>query len=375
MAQDDHSQERTEQPTPKRLREAREKGQIPRSRELNTMAMMLVAAGAFVLMGPTLAAGLLDMLRQGLRLERAAAYEPSVLLQVPVTLAGEALGTLFPFLVLMVVAALIAPLALGGWTFSPQSLAPKLERISPAKGLKRVFSSRGLVEMLKALAKFAVIASVAVGLLWNLSGSFAGLAAEPMRQAMAHMGSLLAWSFLLLAAATVVIPAIDVPFQLWYHARQLRMTRQEVKDELKETEGRPEVRGKIRNLQREFAQRRMMSAVPKADVVVTNPTHFAVALRYDQERMRAPVVVAKGRDLVAGQIRKIALESGVQLLSVPPLARALYHTTEIDREIAPELYVAVAQVLAYVYQLRIVRREGGSEPAPPTDLPVPEQYR
>lgn len=374
MAQDD-SQERTEQPTPKRLREAREKGQIPRSRELNTMAMMLAAAAAMLLTGPALFARLGALLTEGLSVRRADAFDVKALTGHAVALAGEALQSLVPLMVILVVVALIAPLALGGWTFSPQTLAPKLERISPLKGLKRVFSARGLVEMFKALAKFGVIASVAVGLLWNLEDDFIGLAQEPLRQAIAHMGTLLAWSFLLLAAATVVIAAIDVPFQLWYHSRQLRMTRQEVRDELKETEGRPEVRSKIRNLQREVAQRRMMAEVPKADVVVTNPTHFAVALRYDQARMRAPKVVAKGRDLIAAQIRSIALESGVQIMPAPPLARALYHTTELDAEVPAELYVAVAQVLAYVYQVRIIRRDGGKAPPPPGDLPVPEEYQ
>ncbi|GAB4356676.1 MAG: flagellar biosynthesis protein FlhB [Gammaproteobacteria bacterium] len=375
MAQEESGQERTEQPTPKRLKEAREKGQIPRSRELNTMLLLVVSAGSLLLMGPRMVDELGRFLTRGLTVERATIFDGTAVLRIPAALFDEALELLVPFFVLMVAFAIIAPLALGGWTFSPESLAPKLERISPLKGLKRVFSARGLVEMLKALAKFAVIASVAVGLLWNLADDFLGLSNEPLSQAFGHLGSLLGWSFLLLAAATVLIAGIDVPFQLWYHQKQLRMTLQEVKDELKETEGRPEVRGKVRSLQREIAQRRMMAEVPKADVVVTNPTHFAVALRYDQETMRAPRVVAKGQDLIAHQIRSIALESGVQIMEAPPLARALYHTTELDQEIPAELYVAVAQVLAYVFQLRAVRAEGGEPPAPPTDLPVPDEYR
>ena len=374
MADEDNSQEKTEQPTPKRLKEARDKGQIARSRELNTMAMMLVSAGALLLLGPNLVGQLGELMSDGLRIERAQAFDLAALMEVPAEMVGRALELLMPLFLFLVVVAILAPLALGGWAFSPQSIAPKLERISPLKGIKRVFSSRGLMEMIKALAKFALVASVAVGLLWNLADDFLGLGQEPLRQGMAHMGSLLGWSFLLLSATTILIAAIDVPFQLWYHHKQLRMTRQEIKDEMKETEGRPEVKGKIRNLQREIAQRRMMAEVPKADVVITNPTHFAVALRYDQDRMRAPRVVAKGRDLIAQQIRTIALDSGVYILSAPPLARALYHTTEIDQEVPSELYLAVAQVLAYVYQLRIVRREGGKAPDQPTDLPVPDQY-
>lgn len=368
-------QERTEQPTPKRLREAREKGQVPRSRELNTMVLLLVSAGALLLMGSHFLGGLSDIVTDGLTIQRADIFDTGALGRILLELVRHALGTFAPFLILTVVAAVLAPLALGGWTFSSESLAPKLERIDPLKGIQRVFSARGLVEMLKALAKFAVVASVAVALLWHLIGEFMGLAREPLHPALADMARLLGWSFLALSAATAVIAAIDVPFQLWYHNKQLRMTRQEVREELKDSEGRPEVRGKIRSLQREVAQRRMMAEVPKADVVVTNPTHYAVALRYDQQRMRAPRVVAKGRDLIAQQIRKVALDSGVLLVPVPPLARALYQTTELDQEIPAELYVAVAQILAYVYQVRSVRQTGGYEPPPPTDLPVPDEYR
>lgn len=375
MAQEDTSQEKTEQPTPKRLKEARDKGQIPRSRELNTMLLLVVSAATLLLMGPNMIAQLRQLMERGLRIERPNVFDDNAVLRIPAELIEQGLGIAMPFFLLMVVFALIAPLSLGGWSFSTQAMAPKLERVSILKGLKRVFSARGLMEMLKALAKFALIASVAIGLLWNLAEDFLGLSQEPLQQALAHMANLLGWSFLLLAAATIFIAAIDVPFQLWYHHKQLRMTRQEVKDELKETEGRPEVRGKVRSLQREIAQRRMMEEVPKADVVVTNPTHYAVALRYDQETMRAPKVVAKGRDLIAHQIRSIALETGVQIMPAPPLARALYHTTELDGEVPAELYIAVAQVLAYVYQLRVVRAEGGEEPKPPTDLPVPDEYQ
>lgn len=372
---EDAGQERTEQPTPKRLREAREKGQVPRSRELNTMVLLLVSAGALLLMGSQFLGGLSDIVTNGLTIQRADIFDTSALGRILLELVRHALGTFAPFLILTVLAAVLAPLALGGWTFSSESLTPKLERIDPLKGIERVFSARGLVEMLKALAKFAVVAAVAVALLWHLIGEFMGLAREPLHPALADMARLLGWSFLALSAATAVIAAIDVPFQIWYHNKQLRMTRQEVREELKDSEGRPEVRGKIRSLQREVAQRRMMAEVPKADVVVTNPTHYAVALRYDQQRMRAPRVVAKGRDLIAQQIRKVALDSGVLLVPVPPLARALYHTTELDQEIPADLYVAVAQVLAYVYQVRSVRETGGYEPPPPKDLPVPDEYR
>ncbi|HHQ42257.1 MAG TPA: flagellar biosynthesis protein FlhB, partial [Chromatiales bacterium] len=280
--------------------------------------------------------------------------------------------TAAPLLVVAVVAAVAATLAVGGWVFSGQAVAFRPEKLDPVKGLKRIFSVQGLVELVKAVAKFALVLAVAVATLAWEAPEILGLADEPLPAALAHAGRLFATTFLLLAAALVLIAAADVPFQIWNHARQLRMTRQEVKDELKDTEGRPEVRSRIRQIQRQLAQQRMMAEVPKADVVVTNPTHYAVALRYEEGRRAAPVVVAKGADLVALRIRALAREAGVPVLELPPLARALYRSTDLGREIPAALYVAVAQVLAYVYQVRAARAAGAPEPPPPAEVPVPE---
>jgi flagellar biosynthetic protein FlhB len=279
-----------------------------------------------------------------------------------------------PFMLLMLVTALLAPLALGGWSFSVEALGPKFDKLNPLKGLKRIFAVRGLVELLKALAKFLLIGGVGAFLLIRNMPRFNGLAYETVPQALAHAGSILGWSFLLLSLSLVVIAAIDVPFQLWDHAKNLKMTHQEIKDEYKTTEGKPEVKAQIRRMQQELAQGRMMAEVPKADVVITNPTHFAVALKYDAKNMRAPRVVAKGADLIASQIRSVATANGVALFEAPPLARAIFYSTEINQEVPAGLYLAVAQVLAYVYQLRTSRRKSGFEPHRPVDLPVPDEF-
>lgn len=373
MAEQDSGQERTEQATPKRRREARERGQVPRSRELNTMAVLLGGSAALLLLGEAMMDRLTAGFRDGLALERAQLYDPAALVEALGGALAEVLAVVGPLMLVLIVASLVGPIGIGGLNFSGKALSPKWERLDPVKGLGRVFGWRGLMELGKALAKFAVVAGAAVLLIVGLAPEFMGLGEEPLERALAHAGSLIAWSFLGLSAVLILLAAVDVPFQLWQHAKQLRMTRQEIKDEFKETEGRPEVKGRIRQLQREIAQRRMMEEVPKADVVVTNPTHFAVALKYDR-KMRAPKVVAKGVDLVAANIRGVAERHEVPLFEAPPLARALYWSTELGEEIPAGLYVAVAQVLAYVYQLRTAAEGAGAAPAPPQDLPVPPEF-
>ena len=373
MAQET-AQEKTEQPTPKRLKESRDKGQVARSRDLNTMTVLIAAAGGFFLLGDGLIQGLLDIMRDQFQLGRNTVFDTNALMLALRQAITDGLIALLPFIALMLVASLAAPLALGGWAFSAKAFAFKTEKLNPVEGMKRIFSARGLMEMFKALGKFAVIAAVLVVLLWKEANDFIRLGDVSIERGLGDIGYLLIWSFLILSSALIVIAAIDVPFQLWEHIKQLRMTRQEIKDEHKETDGSPEVRGRIRGLQREIAQRRMMAEVPKADVIVTNPTHFAVALRYDQDTMNAPVVVASGVDLMATQIRYIAHEHNVPILSAPSLARALYFSTEINHPIPAGLYLAVAQVLAYIFQLRTKPRRY-DEPLVMDDLPIPDDLR
>lgn len=373
MAEQQDFQERTEQPTQRRLDEARKKGQIPRSRELNTLLSLLLAALGFMLLGRHLVAGLRQLVSNGLSLERAIVFDAGLIVPHFGAAALDAVLVLAPFFALMVAGAFIGPLGMGGWVFSWSAVSFKLEKISPVKGIKRIFSAKGLLELAKALAKFLLVAAAALLLFDLLLDELLFLGSLPVEQALASTVWMFLWSLLALSSVLALIALVDVPFQLWDHHRQLKMARQEIKDELKETEGRPEVKGRIRSLQREAAQRRMMEAVPTADVVITNPTHYAVALKYHQHQ-GAPVVVAKGKDLLATQIRVRAAQYGVLIFSAPPLARALYASTELNQQIPENLYLAVAKVLAYVYQLNNLGY-GERIPDQPDDLPVPDEYR
>lgn len=372
---EDSGQEKTEQPTSKRLEDARKKGQIPRSRELNTFVVLITASSLMLVLGEQMGSGLADIMREQFQISRETIFDPaSPVLHLRRVMIDGVL-VIAPFIAVMVVAAIAAPLALGGWAFSWDALQPKLEKLDPVKGIPRLFALRGLIELIKALLKFLLIFLVTYLLFKSLFGKFMGLSAEPMEQAIGHALHLIAISFLLLSASLLVIAMFDVPFQLWDHSRKLKMTLQEIKDEMKETDGSPEVKGKIRRLQMEMAQKRMMDEVPKADVIVTNPSHYAVALRYEQQGSGAPLLVAKGVDLIAAQIRNRATGADVPLVAAPPLARALYYSTELGKEIPQGLYLAVAQVLAYVYQLQTARQHGWDEPLPPGDLPVPDDYQ
>ncbi len=372
---EDSGQEKTEQPTSKRLDDARKKGQIPRSRELNTFVILITASTLMLLLGEQMGSGLAGIMREQFQISRETIFDPaSPVLHMRKAMIDGVL-VIAPFIAVMVIAAIVAPLALGGLTFSWEALQPKLEKLDPIKGIPRLFALRGLIELIKALLKFLLIFLVTYLLFKGLSGKFLGLSSEPLQQAIGHALHLIAISFLMLSASLLLIAMFDVPYQLWDHSRKLKMTLQEIKDEMKETDGSPEVKGKIRQLQMEMAQKRMMDEVPKADVIVTNPSHYAVALRYDQQGGSAPILVAKGIDLVAAQIRNRATGADVPLVAAPPLARALYYSTDLGKEIPQGLYLAVAQVLAYVYQLQTARQHGWDEPLPPGDLPVPDDYQ
>ncbi len=367
------AQERTEQPTPKRLQQAKEKGQVARSRELTTMFVLLVSAACLIMIGDGIIAGIIGVMHDTLEISRRDLMDPNM---APVMLEQALAGAMFallPFLTIVLAVAIIAPMALSGWSFSSQAMAFKWEKMDPVKGLGRIFSARALVELLKALAKFSVVLAIALIFLWFNVDTMLGLGAQSAEAALGSAGDILVWAFLILSSAMILIAAVDVPFQLWDHQRQLRMTRQEIKDEMKETDGSPEVKRRVREVRNEIMRRRMMDAVPTADVVITNPTHFAVALKYDQAKMSAPIVVAKGKDLVAMQIRNLAVRHKVPIVSAPPLARALFHSTELQQRIPTGLFLAVAQVLAYAYQLRRHPHKRRREAF--DDLPIPEDLR
>jgi len=368
---EEQAQERTEQATPKRREEARRKGQIPRSRELSAAAVTLAGGTVMYMLGERISGRLSGLMRRGLTLSREQATDTAHLLPSLASAAAEGLGACAPVLMTIMLAALLAPLVLGGWSFSMQSLAPQLNRLDPLAGIARMLSMRSLVELGKALAKFAIVALVAAVVLWNDAATLLALGREPLVQALGHAVQLCGQALLAISAGLLLIAGFDVPWQLWQHAKQLRMSREEVREEFKESEGSPEVKGRIRQLQQQAASQRMMQDVPHADVVVTNPTHFSVALRYDDRRMRAPIVVAKGVDLVAARIREVAAEHAVPVFEAPPLARVLYRSVDIGSEVPSSLYVAVAQVLSYVFQLRVARRSG-LQPPPRPDVEVAE---
>jgi len=359
-------QERTERATPKRLEEARKKGQVPRSTELSTAAVCIAAAVAIYTLGRMAAGQFADFMHDSLSLRPETVMGEETLWPALTTAGARALLIVLRIRGATFCAALAVPIAIGGWNFSAGALMPQFSRLNPASGLGRVFSTRGLVELGKGLAKVFVVGMVGFVLLRGLTPQLMGLSSEPLPEAIKHSASLAGYALLVLVCGLAVIAAFDVPYQLWQHGKDLRMTREEVKEEYKESEGSPETRGRIREAQRALARGRMLQDVPKADVIVTNPTHFAVALRYDESKNRAPIVVAKGTDLMAAKIREIATESGVPIVEAPPLARALYKSVEIGREVPAALYVTVAQVLTYVYQLKAARERGAAPPPPPT---------
>ena len=367
---DEQDVERSYPATPRRLEQARERGQVPRSRELSTAAIALAGAATLASLGPALFGRMADLLRQGLTLDRGAAFDADRMLVALSGLSQGSVTALMPVLGVTLVATLAAPLLLSGWLFSPQAFLPDFSRLDPIRGLGNLVSGHSVVELGKALLKCFLLGLLGAWSIHHAFDALTTLALQDVSGATMRLGGLVSTGFFALVGGLLVVAAIDVPYAIWRHRHALRMTREEIRQELRESEGDPQLKARVRSIQRAAARKRMMAAVPTATVVVTNPTHYAVALAYD-ESMRAPRVVAKGMDKVALRIREIAALHAVPLLEAPPVARALHKHAELDREIPHTLYAAVAQVLAYVYQVRTWQRQGGKPPMPPTDLPVP----
>ena len=372
---EDTAQQKTEQPTQKRLQEARQKGQVPRSKELNTLLSLVAAAVGLIFLG----AGLLHEL--GHLMKTALGFNPQTLNSVDTMYAAVAhsiqlgVAALLPIFALFVASAFIGPAVMGGLNFSTESLSPKFDKLDPLKGVQRMFGLSSLVELVKAICKFLLVGAAAVTIIYYSLTDLIALGLQSFVSAAAHVGELLMWSFIGFSAVLILVALIDVPYQLWQYKDQLMMTRQEVKDELKDSEGRPEVKGQLKRLQRQMADQRMMDAVPKADVIITNPTHYAVALSYNQDGWGAPRVVAKGQDFVAQRIREVAAEHEVPLFEAPPLARALYFMVKVGQEIPNDLYRAVAQVLAYIYQLKNLSPTAQTKPVRPRYFDVPQKFQ
>jgi flagellar biosynthesis protein FlhB len=344
--------ERTEEPSQRRLQEARERGQVPRSRELTTFATMIGGSAAMIAVGGTLAAHLSQVMRQALQINPESLRDTDSMTQLLSDSTLSALTSLLPVFATLVVLVLLASVVLGGWNFSPSAMAPDFTRLSPLSGLKRLFGLHGVSELGKALLKCAVVSGVCAGIVSWLFKDVMALGRMEPQAAVGRGAGLLGWSFVWLCASLALVALVDVPLQLFQFKRSLRMTRQELRDESKELDGRPETKQRIRQMQQTLARRRMMHKVPTADVVLVNPTHFAVALKYDPKKMRAPRVIAKGADLVAQNIRRLAEEHRVPVFESPKLTRALYNSTDLNKEIPAGLYLAVAQVLSYIFRIR-----------------------
>lgn len=367
------SQERTEEATPKRQKELREKGQVARSKDLNTTILLVATGLAFILFGANAVEQLVKIFQIGL------APDPKLLLQddgiVIILKAGmqSILALLIPILLISLVAIFIGPLIVGRWVFATENIKPKLERLDPIKGLMKIFSVKALMEVLKSVLKFSLVLMMALLLFYVFFEEILLLSSRYLEVGLKEFSSILQISFFALTGSLIIIALIDVPFQIAQHNKQVKMTKQEVKDESKETEGNPEVKSKLAQLRKELSKRRMMNNVPEADVIITNPTHFAVALKYDDKKMKAPILVAKGADNIAAKIRQIGDHHKIPIVQMPLLARAVFYNTEIDDEIPSALYVACAQVLAYVYKLKMYKKGKMAKPKLPDNLSIPSE--
>jgi flagellar biosynthetic protein FlhB len=370
---EDSDLEKTEPASERKLEKAREDGDVPRSRELATCTILLAAGGGLWVTGGNMMRQLNHMLTTGLTLDRAQVYDFELLSARIAGNLGDLLLAFAPLAGILILVALGSPLLIGGWLFSSKALMPNFGRMNPISGLTNLISKNALVELGKAIGKAAVVGTIGYLVVSKQFDAVIGLSMEPLQSGAAHLGHMMLTTFIAIVGGLVLIAAIDVPYQLWHYADKLKMTRQDVRQEAKESDGNPEIKAKIRQQQREMAKRRMMSEIPTADVVVTNPTHYAVALRYADGKMGAPRVIAKGADAVAARIREIAAEHNIPTLEAPPLARALFQHAELGDQIPETLYTAVAEVLAYVFQLRTFKKHGGIRPVLPKELDVPPQ--
>ncbi len=374
MAEDD-SQERTEEATPKRKEDMKKKGSVLRSKELNNLVILWTAAASFLIFGGQLARVLADIMYRMFSVSRDTIFNEEAMEEILVQTIVDCLTAVAPMLLLLILAVLLGPLMLGGWTMAPSNFIPKLERLDPIKGLQKIFSLKAIAELIKSALKIVLIIGLGSFLMWVFFDEFLMLANKPLIQAMGDSLYWLVFLFFCISSTLAVVTAVDIPFQVHEFTKESKMTKQEVKDEFKETEGRPEVKSQIQKMQRQMSRQRMMQALEEADVIITNPTHFAVALKYNAG-MSAPKLVAKGQDLMAHKIRDKGKELSIPIVELPPLARALYFSTELDEEIPYGLYKAVAKVLAYIHQLAMYRRGRATRPKDmkDNDVDIPTEY-
>ncbi|MFC3395183.1 flagellar biosynthesis protein FlhB [Brenneria rubrifaciens] len=369
---EDSDLEKTESPTPHKEEKAREEGQIPRSRELTSILMMVAGLAILWMGGESMANKLGGMVSEGLSFNHDTIGDDRQMLRYVGILLQQAVSALIPIMLGCVLVALSAPMLLGGALFSTKSLKVDFKKLDPISGLKRLFSAQSLAELFKAILKSVMVGVITSWFLIYNWPKILHLISEPPIAALGNALNLMVICGFLVIVGLVPMVAFDVFWQIWSHIKKLRMTKQEIRDEHKESEGDPHVKSRIRQQQRAMAQRRMMADVPKADVIVTNPTHYSVALQYNEKKMNAPKVLAKGAGEIALRIRELGAEHRIPILEAPPLARALYRHSEVGHHIPAALYAAVAEVLAWVYQLKRWKREGGLIPRKPKHLPVPD---
>lgn len=372
MAENENGQEKTEQPTAKRMQDAKEQGQTPRSKELATFAIFGVGIATLWFMGDSIGRGTADWMRAALDFGPVWNGGRGALGMHAVRALLGLLGIMAPLIVLCLLACFIAPAVTGGLGFSVKALTPDLSKLSPAKGLARMYGREAIAEFAKSLLRIVLLSTLAVYAFWISLPWLMALMQQPLAAAVADGSYLVIRALAILCVGLMILAAVDVPYQMWSYRKNLMMTREELRQELKNSDGNPEVKGRIRRMMQQMTQGRMLEKVPAADAVIVNPTHYAVAIKYDAGKMRAPIVVAKGVDEVALAIRKVAQGHKVPIISLPPLARTLYRRVRIGSEIPVPLYAAMAEVLGYVYQLKTPGRRGPPPELPRIDIPDEE---
>jgi len=365
--------EKTEEASPSRLEKAREEGDVPRSKELATCALLFAAGLSMWSLGSQFNNALKNMLSSGLTFDREMAFSNTLPFTRLTELVGDMLMAFAPLGLILIAVAVGSPILVGGWNFSSKLLIPNFNRLNPLNGITNMVSKNALVELVKAIAKASLVGLVAYLVISGYFPSLIHLALIPLDTGIAQTEGFLIRAFLFTVGALVFVAALDVPYQLFHYANKMKMSKEELKQESKESNGNPEIKARVRQQQREMARRRMMAQIPKADVIITNPTHYAVAIQYTEDSMRAPKLVAKGSDAVALRIREIAKENDVLMLESPKLARAIYAHTELDQEIPEALYLAVAEILAFVFQVRNYNGRNGAYPKQPTNIDIPDE--
>ncbi len=374
MSSDD-AQEKSQEATPKKKEDSKKKGVVVRSKELNTVVLLLLSSGMILFSGNLIVEKFSEIMRKSFILEREVIFDVSFLVQYLKDIVLDGFYLLIPFAVILFFATLVSGSVLGGIQLNLGSLKPKLERIDPIKGIKKIISIKGLMELVKAMLKFVIIVSFSLLFIYFNYENILSLSFKSFNTSIVEAFEIIAFGFVSISASTIIIALVDTPFQIWNHNKQLKMSMQEVKDEMKNTDGNPEIKSRIRRVQQEMARKRMMQAVPDADVIITNPEHYAVALKYNKESSGAPVLLAKGCDFIAQQIKAVAISHEIEVVELPPLARAIYHTTKLNKEIPSELYVAIAQVLAYVYQIDNSKKGLCKRPKKLKEIVIPENMK